>query len=162
MILVADTGPIIAFAKADCLHLLSQLAAEVFIPPRVHRELLAKTDAEADRIEAAVGSTIRVRAAGFVTSETESATEHLGDGERDAIHLASSFSPAVMVLMDDQAGRRAAVGLELPVIGTVGLLLAAKEKRLAKSVSETLLLMRANGYWLSDKIIAAARRLARE
>jgi hypothetical protein len=42
-------------------------------------------------------------------------------GEREAISLAREIQ-ADAVLMDDYAGRRAAAQLELPVVGTLGLL----------------------------------------
>ncbi|MSR64928.1 MAG: DUF3368 domain-containing protein [Verrucomicrobiae bacterium] len=154
VILVAGTGPIIALAKADCLNLLPRLATEVLIPRKVHRELLAKTGSDADRIEAAIGTIIRVRAAGFASSKIKAATDHLGEGEREVIHLALSCSPVAMILMDDQTGRKTTTELGLPVIGTIGLLVAAKERSLISSVSGTLLLMRTNGYWLSDKSVS--------
>ena len=52
MILVADTGPIIALAKVEKLELLKNLTWQtVCIPPRVHKELWAKVGPESDAIE---------------------------------------------------------------------------------------------------------------
>ena len=42
MIVVSDTGPLIALAKVDQLSLLEKMFGEVHIPPAVHRELLVK------------------------------------------------------------------------------------------------------------------------
>ncbi|MCS4136423.1 hypothetical protein [Salinibacter ruber] len=41
MIVVADTGPIIALAKLDRIDLLGVFEADILVPPRVRRELLA-------------------------------------------------------------------------------------------------------------------------
>jgi predicted nucleic acid-binding protein len=41
MIVVADTGPIIALAKLDRIDLLGVFGADILVPPRVRRELLA-------------------------------------------------------------------------------------------------------------------------
>ena len=43
MIVVSDTGPLIALAKIEKLSLLERLFEQVLIPPAVYRELLAKT-----------------------------------------------------------------------------------------------------------------------
>jgi predicted nucleic acid-binding protein len=48
---VSNTGPIVAPAKADYLSLLPIFYGEVLIPPAVHRELLAKIGPEAQRID---------------------------------------------------------------------------------------------------------------
>ncbi|MCS3672836.1 putative nucleic acid-binding protein [Salinibacter ruber] len=41
MIVVADTGPIIALAKLDRIDLLWVFEADILVPPRVRRELPA-------------------------------------------------------------------------------------------------------------------------
>ncbi len=45
---------------------------------------------------------------------------------------------ARLLLLDDQAARRLALGLHLPIIGTLGLLLAAKRKGLLEAVKPCL------------------------
>jgi hypothetical protein len=44
MIVVADTGPIIALAKPGRIDLLGVFGADIWVPPRVRRELLSKPD----------------------------------------------------------------------------------------------------------------------
>ena len=51
MNIVSNTGPLIALAKADQLRLLESLFSQVHIPPAVHRELLAKSGVEAERLD---------------------------------------------------------------------------------------------------------------
>ena len=46
MIIVADTGPIIALATLDRIDLLGVFGADILVPPRVRRELLSKPDPE--------------------------------------------------------------------------------------------------------------------
>ena len=67
-----------------------------------------------------------------------------------------------MLLIDDRAGRQAARKLGVPVTGLVGLLLLAKEKGLVDCVGPLIEGLRESGYWLSDGIVAAARKLAGE
>jgi predicted nucleic acid-binding protein len=54
MTVVSNTGPLVALAKADHLLLLRVLYEEVLIPPAVHRELLAKSGPEAQRLDEAL------------------------------------------------------------------------------------------------------------
>ncbi len=46
MKIVSDTGPIIGLAKIGRIFLLKDLAAEVLIPPFVHRELYGEIGTE--------------------------------------------------------------------------------------------------------------------
>jgi predicted nucleic acid-binding protein len=61
----------------------------------------------------------------------------LGAGESEAISLAIEMK-ARLLLLDDLAARRLALGLHLPIIGTLGLLLAAKRKGLLETVKPSL------------------------
>ena len=54
MKIVSDTGPIIGLAKIGRIFLLKELAAEVVIPPFVHRELYGKIGTETDQIDQAL------------------------------------------------------------------------------------------------------------
>jgi predicted nucleic acid-binding protein len=59
MILVADTGPLIALAKIRRMSLLRELGWQtLFIPPMVKRELLGKIGPESEEIDAALDSFI--------------------------------------------------------------------------------------------------------
>jgi len=49
-----------------------------------------------------------------------------------------------------------------PIIGLVGILLLAKKKGLIENVEPLLQELRANGYWLSDEVLAVARKLSEE
>jgi predicted nucleic acid-binding protein len=57
----------------------------------------------------------------------------LGPGETEAISLALDISVDWIVL-DDEPARRLAESLGLPVIGTLGLLLLAKRRRIIDTV----------------------------
>jgi len=61
MIVVADTGPVIALATLDRIDLLGVFGADILVPPRVRRELLSKPEPETQEIEQALGHLIQVR-----------------------------------------------------------------------------------------------------
>lgn len=140
MILVCNTGPLIALAKIDHLSLIDSLAfRHCYIPPHVHKELW-----------------------GRIGPESGDLLSQLDQGERQVIQLGLSFTDPVLLLLDDQAGRRTASALALPVIGTAGLLLLAKRRGLIPAVMPLLEAIRNNGYWLSDKLLEHVRQLAAE
>lgn len=163
MILVSNTGPLIALAKLNRLELLKQLIPNgVFIPPIIQRELWAKTGFESVALEQALETFIQIRKPESVPSVADFATMHLDEGEKQVIRLASSLDEPPLVLLDDNAGRKAARRLGLPMTGTAGLLVSAKKKGLVTTVVPLLEALREQGYWLSDDVVTLTRQMAGE
>jgi hypothetical protein len=162
MRIVSDTGPIIGLAKIGKLSLLTSLAEEIFIPPRVYRELLGKIGSEAETIEEAINKFIRIKDIKSLELSVEIGIANLDEGEKQVIGLASTFSADTLLLLDDRAGRKAAQLLYIPATGLIGLLLLAKEKGLIENVSALLRELKYQGYWLSDQVIAMTVQLAGE
>ena len=88
MIIVSNTGPLIGLAKINQFGLLRQLGESIFIPPQVHRELLAKSGPEVVAIDQALKEFIQVRMPGAIDSATADILKGLEDGEKQAILLA--------------------------------------------------------------------------
>jgi hypothetical protein len=162
MILVADTGPLIGLAKIQRIQLLESLTGTVLIPPAVRREFLGHRGPEVSLLEEAVDELLHVEPPGDPSREVEEATTSLDAGERAAIVLAKADEPDAVLVMDDQAGRQVARQLDLPVTGLIGVLLRLKEMEEIDEVTPHLETVRERGYWLSDEIIATARRMAGE
>ena len=68
----------------------------------------------------------------------------------------------MILLLDDRAGRRIAVRMNISTTGLIGLLLVAKERGFIESVGILIKKLRKNGYWLSDEIMKTAIKLAGE
>jgi predicted nucleic acid-binding protein len=160
MTVVSDTGPIVALAKADHLSLLRILYGEVFIPPAVHRELLAKVGPEAERIDEGLAGFLRITPISESPEEVDRLTSSLGAGEQQAICLA--LQTGGLLVMDDRAGRKAAGRLGIATTGVVGVLLKAKQDGQLPMVGPVLEIIRDEGYWLSDTVVETAMRLAGE
>jgi predicted nucleic acid-binding protein len=160
--IVADTGPIIGLAKIGRVSLLKKLAKEVLIPPIVHKELYGKIGAESDQIDQALSDFVHVVELGSWELNLDEHFTNLGEGEKQSIILASTLKREVLLLIDDRAGRQAAESLNIPKIGLVGILLLSKKRGLIDNVVSLLHELRAAGYWLSDEVIAVARKLAEE
>ena len=162
MKIVADTGPIIGLAKIGQVSLLKKMATEVLIPPIVHKELYGKIGFESNQIDQALSDFLRVVDLGSLEINVDEPPANLGEGEKQSIFLAFSLKKDVLLLIDDRAGRQAADYLNIPKIGLVGILLLAKKRGLLENVGSLLQELRVAGYWLSDEVIAVARKLAEE
>ncbi|MCX6050581.1 MAG: DUF3368 domain-containing protein [Chloroflexi bacterium] len=160
MSVISDTGPLIALAKIDHLHLLEQLFNRVIIPPIVYRELLAKVSIEADRLEQVLTTFVQVSEHPILASEVEIATRGVDAGEREALALA--HTTRLLLLIDDRLGRQAAHRLNLSITGTTGILLRAKNDGHIATVRILLEQIRESGYWLSDELITTATKMAGE
>jgi predicted nucleic acid-binding protein len=76
----------------------------------------------------------------------------LGPGESAVLAYALN-NPGTPAILDDLAGRRCAETLGLPLRGTVGLVLRAKQSGAISSALETFALLKSNGMYLSDHVI---------
>jgi predicted nucleic acid-binding protein len=95
-------------------------------------------------------------------TKTKEVVGRLDPGEREAVALAAALDEETVLIMDDQAGRRAARHLDCQVTGVIDVLLRAKERGRIESVTPLLRELQERGYWLSDEIIEHARELADE
>ncbi|MBE0541319.1 MAG: DUF3368 domain-containing protein [Verrucomicrobia bacterium] len=123
---VSDTSVVNYLAAIGQTELLRLQFGKVLIPPAVWRELHAKPDlpgtAPADLAEKAGWLLVQAPTPGKVLSYL---LDDLDPGEAEAIALACEHKPAV-VLLDEFEGRTAARRLGLTIIGTAGILAAAR------------------------------------
>ena len=158
-VVIADAGPLIAFARLGQLALLAQVFEQVWVTEEVLTECTCRSDyAEAKPIlEAAQNQVIHRCTA--PPSHFELAL-HVDDGEASAIAAAAEWGFGV--LMDDKAGRRMAKNFCVPCIGTVGVLVLAKQKHLLPSVKPLLDQLTPSAYFLGDHLMASALAAAGE
>lgn len=152
-LLIADAGPLIAFARLRRLDLLTQLFASVLVTDEVFNECTCRRDfAESATITDAVNRLVLQRCS-TPPSHFDLAL-HVDTGEASAIAAAVELGCAV--LMDDKAGRRMAKNFGVTTIGTVGVLVLAKQKKLLAAVKPSLDQLTQSGYFLGDSLIASA------
>jgi uncharacterized protein len=75
----------------------------------------------------------------------------LGAGEREAIALSAQLR-AELLIVDDDLARRIATDLGIPVMGTAGVLLRAKEKGFVVAVRPHLDALLSNRFFLDRKV----------
>jgi len=151
-IVIADAGPLIAFARLNQVGLLVQVFESVMLTDKMLNECTCRLDfAETATIQAAVKNQSLQRCA-TPASHFELAL-HVDVGEASAIAAAAELGCGV--LMDDKAGRRMAKNFGVASIGTVGVLVLAKQKKLVPALKPLLQQLTQTGYFLGDALIEA-------
>lgn len=125
MIVVSDTSPITSLAAIGRLNLLQYLYGTVVVPQAVYQEL-TDPPGQPGGIEVQSLSWITVREAKD-RSRVALLLNELDPGEAEAIVLTAELS-GELLLMDERLGRGVAERLGLKTVGTVGVLLAAKQR----------------------------------
>jgi len=82
------------------------------------------------------------------------------EGEAEAIALAQE--KGLRIILDDRKARAIAMRLSIPVTGTVGLLLKAKEAGIVSAVKPLLEALDASQFHIGREIYSQALRLAGE
>jgi predicted nucleic acid-binding protein len=151
---VLDASPIIALAKVDQLSLIDRLTSQVLVPDPVATEVLAGPPTDAARRALEDGWGTRVSLTSIPT------TLHawgLGDGETAVLAVALDRGRSVAVL-DDASARMCARSLGVSLIGTLGIVVRAKERGLLRSAAEVVTALRASGLHLDAPTVRAALR----
>jgi predicted nucleic acid-binding protein len=140
---VADTSPLIGLQRIDRLELLRDLFGEVLVPPAVMHEFVRRATPPAWLVERRPPAPLDPRLSG----------RPLGGGEREAIALALHLG-VDWVILDDEAGRRLAASLGLPVIGTLGVVLLATEEGVVDAVRPLVDALTAVNFHLAPRLVA--------
>ena len=158
---VADTTPLIGLATIGRLGVLQELFEEVFIPQAVYDERVThgRIDGRA-RHEVEKASWIRV-----IQVKDRLAVDLLLDemdlGEVETIVLAVEMK-ADWVLMDERKGRRKLTQLSIPKIGTLGILLRAKELGMIQNLEKEIAELQKTGFVISQSVIDEILKAAGE
>lgn len=152
MIVVSDTTPLIGLASINRLDLLKELFEEVYIPQAVFDETVTfgRENSKAKQL-VSNASWIHV-----VEVKDRLAVNVLLDemdlGEVETIVLASEMN-ADWVLMDEKKGRRKLSQLNIPKIGTLGILLKAKELGLVSALRPEIEELQKSGFSISPLLV---------
>jgi predicted nucleic acid-binding protein len=118
---VSNSTPLIALSKVNRLYIIKELFGSIIIPDAVFIEVATDKKGRAGKDEVSIAKWIRTMkvsnplAVGFLSVS-------LDPGEAEAITLSKEIK-ANLLLIDDKDGRKAAKSVDIPITGTVGLLL---------------------------------------
>jgi uncharacterized protein len=158
ILLVADTGPLLALARIGFLRSLTELFRKIVVTQSVALECLAKPE----RSDAwAISEAIEAEWLCVVPDPPVRASfAMLDSGEQTVLEYA--LRHGATVLMDERSGRQIAKSHQIKIIGTVGILLLAKRQGLLLQIKPQLHALLSSGYFLSERLIADILDLADE
>ena len=139
--IIVNSTPLIALAKANKLEILKGMYEHIIIPEAVYREVTEKDDVAAQRIEAA-RDWIEVRKVD-PNLDRRMYRAKLHEGEVEVMLLAQEIG-ADVVIIDDGAARKTAEYLGLPLTGTLGVMIKAKQRGLLEAVMPVVQQMEQN------------------
>ncbi|MBQ6928013.1 MAG: DUF3368 domain-containing protein [Oscillospiraceae bacterium] len=156
---IVNSTPLIALCKVNQLELLRELYTEITIPEAVFQEVTAKNDSVKRKI-LENGAWIHVQSVSD-TIDRRMYKAKLHDGEVEVMILAQEIK-ADLVIIDDNAARKTAIYLSLPLTGTVGVLLRAKAEGLVPKVMPIVDSMEQNGLYYGSVLKEWVRSQAKE
>lgn len=160
MIVVSNSGPLIALAQINNFELLKTLYNRLYIPPAVQKEVVGLGRGRAGAVEVDLADWIEI-----VEVQNGTAIQllrgQLDAGESQAIVLALELQ-ANLLLIDEARGRRIAQAQGLNVTGTVGTLIAAKKRGFIDNVTLLLDGLITSGFRMSAKLYQTAQALSGE
>jgi len=159
---IVNASPLILLARVDCLELLREPPdSDVTVPDVVFQEVLAgeRFDPKVQAIRLASGSWLRVSPSLRVAFGLD--PKRLDAGELAVLSLAIE-NPGAVVVLDDHEARKEATRRNIPLLGTAGILLRAKEQGRIAAVRPTLDALRQGGLYLTESLYHTVLRMAGE
>jgi predicted nucleic acid-binding protein len=152
MIIVSDSGPLIALSKLNLLFILQELFGEIFIPAEVWKEVVERGKGKAGSEAIKKAKWIKVQDVGDEFS-VEVLCRDIDRGEAEAIILAKRIN-ADMLILDEKIAREVAMAIGLKVVGSLALIHEGIERGMVnQTIAEIIKKMKERNIWISDEVI---------
>lgn len=156
---VENASPLIVLANVNRVALLETLCGELVIPHAVARGLSAGPAGDAARSWLGTQGQACVRQIDSI--DPVIAGWDLGAGESEVLTWAR-LDPRYEAILDDRAARNCAMTLGIPVRGTLGVILLAKQEGLIEHVQPVFQELLDAGLRIASNVLRAALNLAGE
>ena len=155
---VVNASPLIYLGRTDSLHLIESSARKVCVPDVVVGEIRAGQNEPAAQ---AIDRCAWLEVVSVDTIPPHIVAWNLGAGEAAVLAWALT-NAGTRAVIDDREGRRCAAQLGIKVVGTIGLVLAAKRQGLVPAARPAIEALIASGLYLSEEIVDRALALVGE
>jgi len=156
---VVNASPLIFLTRAGLLDLLQLISPEIIVPEIVATEIGIR--GKSDPTAQAIANTAWLLVTQTPPVPTQIQSWGLGPGESSVLAWAQAHAGSEAIL-DDLAARRCAATFNIPVRGTLGLALIAKQRGRISSARHALEQLRQGGMYLSDWVMNKALALVGE
>ena len=154
-----NASPLILLTKAGLLDLLQLVSQEIVVPAAVATEI--QQYGETNVTVQALAQTEWLVVVEIPPVPEQIQAWDLGVGE-SAVLTWGYVNPGTEVIVDDLAARRCAAALGIPVRGTLGLVLTAKQRGTIPAARPVLEQLRSSGMYLSEQVMNQALALVGE
>lgn len=154
-----NASPLILLSRAGLLDFLGLAGPEIVVPQPVAAEI--RTGGSGDAAVRALESIPWLTVVEAPPVPAAIQAWDLGEGESSVLAWAHG-NPGTLAILDDLAARRCAAAVRIPVRGTLGLVLLAKQRGRIKTARPVLEGMRVSGMYLSDTVLNQALALVGE
>ena len=149
---VINASPLIVLAKIGQIGLLTALADEIAIPDAVVREINSGPSDDPAR-NWLVGPKVPI--VDITTLPPELLAWDLGAGETAVLSHALA-NPGWTAVLDDNAARNCARSFNIPVKGTLAVVILAKQQGLISSAADLIRQLQQHGHRIHDTIVRDA------
>lgn len=149
-IVVVDTSPLIYLSSLGDILILKELFGKILIPEAVRKEVMSGGKGSFGFKEINEEKWIKAKKIKNILAKDHLLTD-LDEGESEVIVLAEE-AKANLIIMDDRLGRKLAKLQGYDTIGTIRLLMIAKDKGLISEVRSRVERIKAVGFWISDDV----------
>jgi predicted nucleic acid-binding protein len=154
-----NTSPLIFLTKGGFLDLLLIMESSIVVPDAVATEIQAYGEADVTAVALKNTDWLVVQETPPVPNVIQSWDLGLGES---AVLTWGYVNPGTEVILDDLAARRCAATLGIPVRGTLGIVITAKQRGVIPAARPVLEQLRLCGMYLSDRVINQALALVGE
>lgn len=159
-VVLSDASPLIVLSRIGGLPWIEALFGVVRVPLAVHKEVLTGQDKAGEPV---IRGAIKRKALVVLRRDWKNPQfPHLGEGEAACMRAAYNLRQPSLLLMDDRAGRAAAMESGFKVAGTAAVIAMAKRKQLIPSAADVFEQLLQMDFRLSAEIIRAALEAAGE
>lgn len=157
MIIVADATPLITLALCDCLTILPALFQNLAVTQSVYGEVTVVNKSGSAQLALFLQDKIY----SVESSPVIIGSEKLDKGELSAMALYKQLS-ADFLLIDEKTGRRVAKANHIKIIGSLGVLIEAKNKGIIDKIKPHIEILRETQIYFSDTLLDHALKLTNE
>jgi predicted nucleic acid-binding protein len=158
---IVNASPLIVLARVGLLELLCEPPDPVIVPDVVYREVLAGEPFDSNVQAVRTAATDWLQVVVVPRYDPSLDPNKLDDGELAVLTLALQ-NPGATVVLDDHAARATALRRNIPLIGTAGILLLAKQQGRLVAVQPALDALRQAGLYVSDSLYRLVLKVAGE
>ncbi len=156
---IINSSPLITLFGSNQQDLLPQLFEEIIVPDAVWQEIVDGGYHDTAATEIPKMSWLTRKKLATVSPAIMS--WDLGKGETAVIGYAN-INPGYHVIIDDAAARRCATTFGIKSLGTLGLLVIAKQRGIIDKVKPSLLALQDAGLWIGDDLITVVLKAVGE